>query len=348
MPSANPPVVYILHGDDDQAIDAFLSQLSAKLGDPATAGMNTTRLESKGVSLAELRADCLTAPFLARRRLVLMDGFLSGLTSRKGKSGEKEFDGTDSPVGASEQRKEALKDFLALLPEIPPSTALVLTEKHPLAPNHPVLKWAEKHPALVYVRAFVPPKGSALPGWILRRAKAEGGEFTPAAAEMLAAIVGDDLRLLAQEIVKLLTHAGFSRPVVPEDIPALTPESVAINIFDMVDSIGARDGARAMRLLRKTMEQGNVGMVFAMIVRQFRLLLLAREALDGGTPAAHLAASLEVHPFVAQKLVRQARNFSLPALEDLYRRLRDIDEDVKNGRIELEAAMESFVSQISA
>ena len=116
----------------------------------------------------------------------------------------------------------------------------------------------------------------------------------------------------------------------------------------MVDSIGNRDGARAMRLLRKTMEQGNVGGVFAMIVRQFRLLLLAREALDGGTPAAHLASALDVHPFVAQKLASQARNFRLAALEDLYRRLRDIDEEVKTGRIELETAMEALVAQLAS
>jgi DNA polymerase-3 subunit delta len=348
MPSSSPPVVYILHGDDDQAIGTFLSQLTAKLGDPATAEMNTTRLESKGLSPAAMRAACLTAPFLARRRLVLLVGFLSGLSSRKGKPSEEESDDTEDSSGSAADRKEVLKEFLGFLPEIPLSTALVLVEKHSLPSAHPVLKWAEEHPGQSYVRAFVPPKGSALPAWIIHRAQAEGGEFTPQAAQMLASVVGDDLRLLAQEIIKLITHAGFSRPVTPEDIAALTPESVYTNIFDMVDAIGNRDGAHAMRLLRKTMEQGNVGGVFAMIVRQFRLLLLAREALDGGTPAAHLASALDVHPFVAQKLAGQARNFNMTMLEDMYRRLRDIDEEVKSGRIELETAMEALVLQMAS
>ncbi len=343
-----PPVVYLLHGEDDQAIGDFLSQLTAKLGDATTAEMNTTRMEPKGLSLAALRAASLTAPFLARRRLVLLDGFLSSLSTRKGKSAGEAPDESDSASGSASDRKELLKEFLGFLPEIPATTALVLVERHSLPATHAVLKWAEEHPALAFVRAFVPPKGSALPGWIVARAKAEGGEFTPPAAQMLASVVGDDLRLLAQEIVKLLTHANFSRPVTPEDIAALTPESVVSNIFDMVDSIGNRDGARAMRLLRKTMEQGNVGGVFAMIVRQFRLLLLAREALDGGTPAAQLASALAVHPYVAQKLAGQARNFRLAALEDLYRRLRDIDDEVKSGRIELETAMEALVLQMAS
>jgi DNA polymerase-3 subunit delta len=345
MPSKTPPVVYILHGEDDQAIADFIRQLTSKLGDPTTAEMNTTRLESKGFSTAELRAACLTAPFLARRRLVLLEGFLAGLSARKGKKPEGPSSGVeDSSPPAS---KEILKEFLGFLSEIPVSTALVLAEKRLLPASHPVLKWAEAHPAQSYVRSFAPPKGSALPAWILQRARAEGGEFTPQAAQMLASVVGDDPRLLVQEIIKLLTYAGLSRAVTPEDIAALTPESAYTNIFDMVDAIGGRDAARALRLLRKTVEQENVGGVFAMVVRQFRLLLLAREALDSGTLASRLAPALDVHPFVAQKLAAQARNFDLPSLETVYRRLRDIDEEVKSGRIELDTAMESLVAQLA-
>ncbi len=113
-------------------------------------------------------------------------------------------------------------------------------------------------------------------------------------------------------------------------------------------SIGSRDGSRALRLLRKTVEQGSVPAVFGMVVRQFRLLLQAREALDAGTPAANLAQALEVHPFVAQKLASQARNFTLPTLENIYRRLRDIDEEVKIGRVELDTAMELLVAQLAS
>jgi DNA polymerase-3 subunit delta len=347
MPPRTPPVVYVLHGDDDQASTAFIRQLIEKLGDPTTAEMNTTRLEAKGAPLAALRAACLTAPFLARRRIVLLEGYLTGLTARKGKSsgGEPEEAEDSGPPAA---RKEIVKEFLSFLPEVPPSTALVLLEKRALPPAHPVLKWAEANPALAFVRRFDPPKGAELPAWIIKRAQSEGGAFSPAAAQALASLAGDDPRVLGQEIVKLLTHASFSRPVTPADVAALTPESAYTSIFDMVDAIGGRNGARALGLLRRTSEQGNLGGVFAMIVRQFRLLLLAREALDSGTPAARLAPAINVHPYVAQKLASQARNFTLSGLENIYRRLRDIDEQVKSGSIELDTAMETLVAELSA
>jgi DNA polymerase III subunit delta len=346
MPASVPPVVYLLHGDDDQASAAFITQLTAKIGDATVADLNTTRLESKGLALAALRAACLTAPFLARRRMVVLEGYLSGLTARKGKSSEEDPEDTEES-GPPSARKEVIKDFLAFLPEIPSTTALVLLEKRALTPSHPVLKWAAENPALAFIRQFDPPKGAELPAWIIRRAQAEGGAFSPAAAQALAALAGDDPRVLAQEIVKLLTYAGFSRPVTPADVAALTPESAYTSIFDMVDAIGGRNGARALGLLRKTSAQGNIGGVFAMIVRQFRLLLLAREALDSGTPPARLAAAIGVHPFVAQKLAGQARNFSLSGLENIFRRLRDIDEEVKSGRIELDTAMETLVAELA-
>jgi DNA polymerase III subunit delta len=348
MPPKIPPTVYLLHGEDDQAIEEFLTQLHAKLGDPSTAEMNTTRLDPKGLTLSTLRATCLTAPFLAKRRLVILIGFLDSLSSRRGKAPSEESPESEGPsVSSPSESKSLLQDFLRFLPEIPPSTALVLVERQTLPATHSIMKWSKDNADRIYIREFAPPKGSAVPAWIIHRAKIEGGEITTPAAQYLASVVGDDQRLLAQEIVKLLTYAGFSRAVTPDDVAALTPESVQADIFAMVDAIGNRDHQRALRLLRKTVEQGNAPSVFGMVVRQFRLLLLAREALDSGTPAAHLAQALEVHPFVAQKLAAQAKNFRLSSLEAVFRGLRDMDEDVKTGRTELDAAMESLVAKLT-
>jgi hypothetical protein len=35
----NPPVVYLLHGDDEIAIAQFVANLKARLGDPASAAL---------------------------------------------------------------------------------------------------------------------------------------------------------------------------------------------------------------------------------------------------------------------------------------------------------------------
>jgi DNA polymerase-3 subunit delta len=340
-----PPTIYILHGEDGQAIDEFISQIRAKLGDATTADLNTTRLESRGLTIAALQAAAFTAPFLARRRLVILEGYLSALTVRGSKKGDGGAESEDANREGS-NRKEALTEFLAFLEEVPESTALLLVERKNLSQTAPALKWAAAHADTAFVRAFEPPKGAELAQWIAARAKTAGGEFTPQAAQLLAALAGDDPRVLGQEILKLVTYANFARPVTPEDVRALTPESALTNIFDMVDAIGSRDSSRALRLLRKTLDQDGGPVVFGMVVRQFRLMILAREALDNGVPAAQMAAAIGQHPFVAQKIAAQARGFSLPALEKIYRRLRDIDEEAKTGRAELDVALETMIVEL--
>src|SRR5574341_739848 len=65
------PVVYLLHGEDEFGIAHFLSELSTRLGNAATASMNTTRLDGSATSLEELRGATFALPFLAPRRLVI-------------------------------------------------------------------------------------------------------------------------------------------------------------------------------------------------------------------------------------------------------------------------------------
>jgi DNA polymerase-3 subunit delta len=83
----------------------------------------------------------------------------------------------------------------------------------------------------------------------------------------------------------------------------------------------------------------------AMIVRQFRLLLLAREILDQGGLAKEVRSRLKLRTdFEAGKITEQARGFSLPTLEGVYRSLLDIDEAIKSGRIEDEVALDGMVA----
>jgi DNA polymerase III subunit delta len=338
-----PPIVYILHGEDGLALGEFIDAIRAKLGDPSIAEMNTNWIDLKGLTLSKLRAECFAAPFLAKRRLVILEGYITALTSRASRTEEGDEREEAAPTSTG---KRAGEEFFAFLEEIPVSTALVLMEKKKLPVTNAVLKWAAAHAELSFVREFAPARGAALVPWIQKRAQAAGGSFTPQAAQLLAATAGDDAYVLVQEIEKLITYAA-GQPVRPDDVTTLTPESALTNVFDMVDAIGGRDGSRALRLLHRSIDQSGAMAAFGMIVRQFRLLLQAREELESGTPAASLATALGQHPFVAQKLAAQARGFTLPALETIFFRLRDIDEDAKLGRVELDTALECLAFDLA-
>jgi DNA polymerase-3 subunit delta len=102
-----------------------------------------------------------------------------------------------------------------------------------------------------------------------------------------------------------------------------------------------------MGLLQRLMSEQDFPSLFGMIVRQFRLLLLAKEVIEGGGRKEEVTRVLGIHPYVAEKLTSQARHFSLPALEAVYRRLLEIDEMIKTGRMEGDVALDAFVAELN-
>lgn len=326
------PVVYIFHGDDAFAIGQALAAIRAQMGDPSTAEMNMTRLDGRSLNLDELVRATRSMPFLAERRLVVLD----------------------DPLGALKSAKDREK-FSEILSGVPPTTALVIQISNPLldprarrsGKTHWLEKWAQGQDGKVFLREFSLPKGPQMANWIRQQAKESGGEFSPPAAAVLGSYVGEDPRLAAQEIKKLLAYVNYQRPVEPDDVEYLVAYAGETSVFDMVDALGARNGREALRLLHRLLEQDDPLRLFGMVVRQFRLLLLTRELLEAGYREQDIAAALKMHPFVVQKLIGQVRNFTLPLLESIYHKLLEIDESIKTGQTDGDVALDTLVAALT-
>jgi len=320
------PTFYVFHGSDEFTRAETVAEFRRRLRPADTADLNTTWLEGRTVTLAELRHACETVPFLAERRLVLVTGLLTRLAR-----GEREL----------------LQGLLDLLPCLPETTRLVFIEEGTLARGHPVLKQAREHER-GYVRCFDPPKPQALPRWIVRRAERHGGRVEPEAAVRLAQVVGPDLRLLDQEIGKLVTYAGPGEAVTVAAVERLVPYVQQAVIFDLVDALGRRNGRVAASTLQRLLDDGQSPMgIMGMVIRQFRLLAQVKELRQAGENAASIARSLGIHPFPARKLYHQAINFTSAQLEQVYRYLLEIDLEIKGGNLTPEAALDLLVAGLA-
>jgi DNA polymerase-3 subunit delta len=328
------PTFYVFHGADEFTLAEMLADFKRRLGPPDTVDLNTTRLDGKRLSLAELRHACDAIPFLAEKRLVVVEGLLTRLTSRENKE-------------LAATQKEYLAALANYLLQLPDTTRLVFVEDKPLPAQHPILKLAQEE-ARGYARQFDAPKDKALPGWIHKRVRKHGGEIEPQAAQQLGDVVGSDLRLLDQEIVKLVTYTNAQRPIAKADVDAVVPYAQAAVVFDMVDALGRRDGRTASQTLHRLLDAGEHPMgLLAMVVRQFRLLIQVKELRSGGATARDVAQALGLHPFPAGKLYNQANHFTAEQLEAVYRHLLDADVDIKTGQIEPEAALDLLVAGLA-
>jgi DNA polymerase-3 subunit delta len=112
--------------------------------------------------------------------------------------------------------------------------------------------------------------------------------------------------------------------------------------------LGNRQTAQVARLFQDKLNEGiDPFYLFSMIIRQFRLLVQTRSLLDGGDNPATIASQLKVRPFVAEKLARQARGYTFPQLEQIYRRLLQIDVEAKTGQADLVTALHLFVAGLT-
>jgi len=278
---------YLFHGTDSYSQQETLDSLIARLGDPSMLSLNTARFEGS-VSLGELRGACDAVPFLAPVRLVLCKGLFE-----------------------KQPAKRFLDELYAYLPAIPETTRLVFLETKTLPTNHKLVKLADKLEN-GFIKKFDAPAGPQLERWVRQQAKMAGGTIEPQAASILATNVGGNLQILASEVEKLVLYKGDDGPITAQDVALLSPYAAESNIFNLVDALGSRNSRHAALLLHQKMSEGaDPFFLFAMIVRQFRLLIQVKALADEGERPLAIGKALRLHSFVAGKIFQQSQQFSL-------------------------------------
>jgi len=320
------PNVYFLYGNDEFAISRRLKAFEADFPDPTSADMNTARLEARTMTENDLNTAVNAMPFLAPKRLVL----LADPSARYSKPAQR-------------------KKFEEFVEKVPETARLVIHETiEPRDVNkHWLVKWTGRNGKLVKTQSFMLPRLWEMTGWIVNETKSQGGEIEPAAAAKLAEMVGVDTRQAGQEIAKLLAYVNWERQVRVQDVEAVSIVTAQESIFDFVDALAVGNSKSAQRLLHRLLENEDAFSLWGMVIRQFRLLLLAREVLDARGGKDEVARALGVHPFVAEKTTGQAHNFTLPVLEKIYHRLLEIDEEAKTGQVALDLALDTLVVELT-
>lgn len=330
------PVIYVFCGQDVPSLRERLGDFCASLADPSALELNTTRFEGKTVTAGEIEAAARSAPFLADMRLVIVDNLSSTANGRA-----------------------VVDQMPTMLPTLPDWTRLVFVETGPEDDEAADGKRFSGRPQVVKklinlvendprgkVLAFDPPRDVA--HWLQERAVRYQATLDIAAARLLAECIGGNLVLADSELAKLATYTAGTRPINRDDVALLTPYSAEANIFQMVDALGQRNGKSALTLLRKLLDDGDEPLrLFAMITRQYRMIIQMREQLDAGQPIRGAAQTLGMKDFVADKVAAQARQYRMEQLERILEMLLETDLAIKTGKLAGDLALEELVVRLS-
>jgi DNA polymerase-3 subunit delta len=350
--SESKPSIYLLHGDDHFGIMGFIEGLVAKMGDPVAAQMNINRLQVGVDQERDIKSTCLAIPFLRDRRLVILTGFEEILKNLDADAGRD----ADAKKRRDTQRKETL-DFLS---DIPQSTALLLIVEDEwikvkgawdwktLPVKHWLTTWMEGNKTNAYDRLFALPRGKDMITWINKQAQKMGGQISPAAAQALASAIGNDTQLAHHELDKLFTYVNRQRAVDVADVESLTAPIIQENVFEMADAIGRRDSRRALGALHDLLKESSMEELTGMVIRQFRLLMLVKEALATSMTVTEMSGLVKLPVGIVEKYINQARGYSLKELKGIYRRLLTLDLSNKTSQMPPEVALDMFIVSITS
>ncbi|HOW66583.1 MAG TPA: DNA polymerase III subunit delta [Candidatus Paceibacterota bacterium] len=185
--------------------------------------------------------------------------------------------------------------------------------------------------------------------WALKRIQSQEKDISDEALSRLVTDVGPNLRLLAQEIEKVVVFSGDRPRIEVSDIDAVVTRQKQAQAFALGEALGDRDLPRLLQALddelweiRTDSQRSEIGLLYGLIAK-IRVLLLLKEMIRKGWIKAQsdygrFKAQLEkipvdwmpadkrinpqaMHPFVLFKALPQTARYSTDELIAAMERL---------------------------
>lgn len=294
-------------------------------------GLNVVRIFADGLDYDRFTQEALTVPFLSDKKLIVVSGIMSEMTAGRKKLRDQiaEFVKTRE---ASIENNLLFFDVFEDAKKIPQKDALF---------NH--LKGQK------YSWKCNPPKGRDLPAWINKYCQTEKIKIEGPAITELINLTGGDLTQITLELAKLKAYKN-GESITSADIKNLVKAKFDDDVFKLTDALANKNRQLALKLISDQLLSGNQPLaLLASISWQFKTLLKLKAELEENprTTAASLATKIGVHPYVAQKNMASAKNFSLKQLININNQLIEIEKQLKSGAKNPELLFDLLVAKNS-
>jgi DNA polymerase-3 subunit delta len=199
-----------------------------------------------------------------------------------------------------------------------------------------------------FLVACEPLDSRAVPAWIVDRCAAKGHAVDRDVAELLAAVAGPDLSTLDDAVERLSLYAGPGAAIDEAAVGACVARVRTADTWAMVDAVGARDLARAVRTMDNAYDARDRGLpllgALAWSVRQLAKYQAAVESGASGDDAARAAGVFQ--PYRARELAAKARAIPAREVERWVLVLAETDLALKSSRRAPEAILDEMLTRL--
>ncbi len=341
-----PAPVYLFVGPEPYMRRMCRVALVAKLLPAEMRSEGLTQVDLSETSLSAVLDDARSLSLFAKERVLWVSSAETALPRRLSSAGsdEDEEGGGKSPAAQ-------LASYLKSPTE---GTVLVFDcgrydfTGDDKAKLERVVKFYEAVPEVVELRPFTPESVRALAQELAQQYKLRLGMAE--LALLLDAVGGDASRLIA-EMEKLFLYVGPDRKVTAEDIRDLVPNASQTTIFELVNALGRRDRAGALKSLDLLVRDGEyLPLALTFLGTQFRLALAAREAgiHNSQQAVAHFTRQgVRMWRDRAEQLMRTADAFTSAQLQRALQLIYQADKGLRDTRPDDRVVMESLVLSLT-
>jgi DNA polymerase III subunit delta len=308
------PVVF-LWGEESWLVDETIGQIEAVALDPEARDFNREVFYGDEAEAQAVVTAAQTLPWLGLQRLVLVRG-------------------------ADALPRSADPPLVAYCKQPSPSTCLIFTAQR-AETSRPLFAILVKLPWAVRFRRLLPRELSA---WIEQRIVASGCRITADAVAVLIETVGNDLRLLANEIDKLVTFVGSEPAIEVESLTALTDDIREMSAFELARLLSMGDLAEALRAWGKFASSGEYpGLALGAILHHVRQLWRIKLAQHASASPERLARELNIPAFTVRRLSAQAAAIEPEQLRQWLEALLEADQTLKRSGLPPQSVFERLI-----
>ncbi|MFW5904877.1 MAG: DNA polymerase III subunit delta [bacterium] len=312
--------MFYLHGDDEFRKDEAARLLVGAHLDEATSDFNYDRLRGSEVDPETLASVLGTPPMMADWRVVLLR--------------------ETEALAPSRRTRDILMETVE---SPPPGLALILVCT---VPSGSKARFYRDLAQSARSREFRSVGADELPGWLMTRAREHHGRrMEEAAARGLAAAVGADLSVLAQELEKLDTLVPEGEPITPDRIRQAGTHIPRQDRWAWFDLVAERRFGQALEGLPVLLSHGEsgVGLTIGLATHFLRLGV----AVAGGRGA--LEKTLHGgQRWIAGKVARQAPRWTLDEVEEAVKGLLRVDRLLKSSPLPDRHFLETWLLERAA
>ena len=297
------PALCYLYGDEPFLIERATRMLLERAIDQSLKDFNFNVFygnESRGIDIVDAAQ---TLPMFAERRAVL--------------------------VKRSELLKAEALEILLPYVQNPAETTCLVFVGTKIDQRKKIFLELKKQGALIEFKRLYDNK---LSSFIQSEANLLGKPIEPAAADLLAALIGNNLQELSSQIEKLLVYCGTRQRITVEDVRSIASSSKAFTAFELARFLGIKDIQNALRSLDTLFRNGEeVPPMLGALSRHFRQLWRVREMQDRKCPQAEISKEVGINAFFLGEYLQQSKNFGRDELRTIFDELYHCDVSSKSG-----------------